>query len=105
MANRTGYPECSHEVCIQAAGDRGGGPIICVCGKKGASPKPRCIRCRLSGPLESDGLCSICSHIEADADEDDGCCAHGVHEDNHHGCTECAMERAEAMADLRREGS
>jgi hypothetical protein len=36
---------------------------------------------------------------------DDGYCDHGVHEDNHHGCTECAMERAEVMRDLRREGS
>jgi hypothetical protein len=36
--------------------------------------------------------------------EDDGCCVHGVHEDNHHGCMECANERGEVMRDLQREG-
>ena len=63
----TARPQCGHQVCWQAAKDRGGGQVVCE-------------------------------------KEDDGCCDHGVHEDDHHGCGECAMERAEWMRDLQREG-
>jgi hypothetical protein len=53
----------------------------------------------------------ICEHpecLEARADgETSGCldcCEHMVEIDSHHPCMECAMERAEGMADARREG-
>jgi len=68
MANRTGYPECSHEVCIQAAGDRGGGQIICEKKDADAPVLQRCARCGFSDEIEDDGRCLLCSQIVARGD-------------------------------------
>lgn len=39
-----------------------------------------------------------------DEDEADDACDHGVSHDDHHGCGECAAERADFMLDQAKEG-
>jgi len=49
--------------------------------------------------------CNCIPPCEYAADEiNDDHCDHGVSHDDHHGCAECAMERADFMLDLAREG-
>ena len=76
----------------------------CTCAVCWAKPGRHCghIGCHEDAISEGDGRAVVC---KLTADEADDCCDHGISSEDHHGCAECAMERAEAMADLRREGS
>lgn len=49
--------------------------------------------------------CKCTPRCEYAPDEiDDEHCDHGVHVDDHHGCTECLTERADFLLDQKREG-
>jgi hypothetical protein len=43
-----------------------------------------------------------CEYAEGEINDDH--CEHGVSVDDHHGCAECAAERADFMLDQQREG-
>jgi len=56
--------------------------------------------CLQSAIDAGDGRAVVCEF-----EEEDDRCIHGVSSEDHHCCVECAMERADAMLDLKREGS
>jgi len=58
----TAYPECSHQVCEQAAVDRGDRrPTVCELRDSDAPVLQQCAGCGFSEKIIADGLCQPCT--------------------------------------------